>query len=88
MGMYNEVFCMCPNCGGSAYCQVRQYVLGFGGFHLQNPDSFDELTEEQLEDLYEELKNSFFSCEDCGEYFNPYKESPERKRILSKIIRN
>jgi len=90
--MYNEVKCICPVCGGSGYCQVTQYVLGFGGFNLHNPDSFNELSEAQLKRLYIDILEEDFVCLDCQHAFNPYEEhekglaANKRDFILNKIL--
>lgn len=84
--MYNEVFAPCPECQGRAMVQVSQYVLGFGGFFIDDPETMLELTKEQLKDLREELEGEQFECH-CGHTFVVYeKKGEEEKRELIKEL--
>jgi len=82
MGMYNEVFCECPCCGKLAYTQIGQIVSGFGGFNLGDPDSLMDLSKDQLKDLREAIDDTYFECENCGNYFKYNGEDREEKRKL------
>lgn len=67
MGMYNEVWKSCPYCAKKAYLQISQIVLGFGEFDLDDLDGLTErLNEEELKELYENVKNEHFSCREDG----------------------
>ena len=68
MGMYNEVYCNCPECGQTCTIQISQIVLGFGKFHLQDPSTYEELTEEEVKMLFEWSADEWFHCE-CGHYW-------------------
>lgn len=85
MGMYNEVFKKCPECGLQAVMQIPQLVLGFGGFDLDNRETLLGLTEEQLRRLKDMILDDDFRCE-CGHYFNPYRVSNELKLSLIKEL--
>ena len=71
MGMFNEVFDNCPDCGRhTGYLQIRQIVLGFGNFDLADlawlkvrHDRGDFSTSE-LNQLADELEDtdSIFRC--------------------------
>lgn len=72
MGMYNEVYKFCPECGGVGYTQIPQIVLGFGGFDLDNFKSIEgRLTVEEIEKLHEYVKDKYFTCQqaDCHHHF-------------------
>lgn len=87
MGMYNEVFKKCPLCDeGYGYMQIHQIVLGFGGFHLDNPESIArELNKDQVQELKEAVEDSkWFVCENCKESFSI--ESPESQDEKIDII--
>ena len=88
MGMYNEVFKTCPKCGHKGYMQIMQIVLGFGGFDLDNFDTLDELTEEQLYMLHDEVRDHWFKCEnnDCGDCFQL--NAPNDKKELMHALFN
>lgn len=77
MGMFNEVFCTCPQCGSQSYLQVPEFVLGFGGFDLENPETLLELSYEDLDDLRAIIDKEHFRCEKCKNYFlySPVRES-------------
>lgn len=71
MGMYNEVFDTCPNCGKhSGYMQISQIVLGFGEFNLADlaglKRRYDEgdLSEKDLARLADALSDATFQCRD------------------------
>lgn len=63
MGMYNEVFCTCPECGKQGYMQIECIVKGFGGFNLDNLDTLKELTETQLYELKDAIIQNDFVCD-------------------------
>ena len=89
MGMYNEVFCTCPKCGGSGYMQIHQIVLGFGEFHLNDPNTLKELTISQLHELKEAIMDDKFWCEndDCRHGFNLYtKEEEEKEQVIEYLF--
>ena len=68
--MYNEVWKRCPECGHSAYMQIPQIVLGFGNFNLDNPESIaEELSESEIETLFEYIGEDRFECKECGNCF-------------------
>jgi len=74
MGMYNEVFCRCPKCGGRGYMQISQLVFGFGEFDLDNYHTLEDLDNDQLLELRAMVLNKDFVCDDCENVFNPYKD--------------
>ncbi len=76
MGMYNEVFKICPECGKRAEMQISQIVLGFGGFDLDNYHTLEALNSEQLLTLKSEILQDNFKCAN-GHYFNPYVEKTD-----------
>lgn len=88
MGMYNEVFKTCPHCNGRGYLQIHQIVLGFGGFHLDNPhDIADRLSLDQVKELRDAVKDEWFVCEDCTTSFklNEGSDNDEKMKILNSI---
>lgn len=96
MGMYNEVFCRCPECGSYAYMQISQIVLGFGGFYLDQPETMADLDDDELIRLREAVAEDPFRCEPsfpgdddedqwCGHTFNPYWEDNESSEKLERI---
>jgi len=96
MGMYNEVYKDCPECGKPCYIQISQVVLGFGGFRLDRPESMEDLTQDQKEYLAEILNREGvkFWCngepdqkhEGCGHSFNVHikvgKPKPKQEIII------
>jgi len=94
MGMYNEVFKRCPHCNGRGYMQIHQIVLGFGGFHLDSPQSIvDELNIDQIKELKEAVEsNGWFVCDDCKESFpaneKNEKEEADKIDIINSIGKN
>ncbi len=74
MGMYNEVFKMCPKCNETCCIQISQIVLGFGGFDLNRPSTLEELTVSELQQLKAVLVDEQFYCTDedtgCGNTFS------------------
>lgn len=62
MGMFNEVYKSCYNCGARCEIQIPQVVLGFGGFDLDNPNSTEHLTLEQKNELAEYVNEESFYC--------------------------
>jgi len=83
MGMYNEVFCKCPDCGGTACLQVPQFVLGFGGFNLELPETILELSYEDLYEIKILVQEKEFHCENCNKYF--FYKSPNKEDKLEYI---
>lgn len=85
MGMYNEVFKRCPieGCGGLGYMQIHQIVLGFGGFHLDSPESVaEQLDFEQIQELKEAVEsNKWFVCDECHESFSICPEEDKQAKI-------
>lgn len=65
MGMYNEVFKRCKSCGRTCELQIPQIELGFGGYNLDRPESYEHLSSDQKKELFESLENEEFYCE-CG----------------------
>ena len=92
MGMYNEVFTVCPKCGKSVMEQIGQVVLGFGGFNLDNPESLaEQLTVEELKELHQKVKETRFYCnnEGCwGGEFDPLPNGQleDRKRVAQELF--
>jgi hypothetical protein len=79
MGMYNEVYKQCPQCGQQCYMQISQVVLGFGNFNLDNPSSMEDLTHSQKQEFAEIMNDEEkkFWCNGgqdesggCGHSFN------------------
>jgi hypothetical protein len=66
MGMYNEVFKQCPECGRRCYQQIPQVVLGFGGFDLDRPSSMEDLTVEERGHLSEILNSENYKKFYCN----------------------
>ena len=87
MGMYNEVFCECPKCGGFGYLQVPQFVLGFGGFYLDRPETMLELSYEDLLKLKSILGKERFECEKCGNYFLYRPNFTDKLEFIEKLFR-
>ena len=88
MGMFNEVFAPCPECGSSGYTQIAQLVSGFGGFYLTNFSTLEKLDSDDVESLYQMVEGESFECqnEDCRHYF---KFVPEgyASRFSSAVLR-
>lgn len=88
MGMYNEVFKKCPNCGGCGYLQIHQIVLGFGGFNLDSLESIaEELSVDEIKELKDAVENEWFICRDCDKSFklNEKDDTNEKMKILNSI---
>lgn len=102
MGMYNEVFKKCPHCSnGTGYLQIHQIVLGFGGFNLDDPNSLNRLSLDELSQLREAVTGGDFHClgrwhplfgrEDnaggCGGTFrfNASNEDEAKRRIIKDL---
>lgn len=66
--------------------QVGSYVEGFGEFNVHDPESFSDVSNEQLMCLYTELSYSGFYCEGCDSHFNPYQDNERRNVIFKKLI--
>ena len=73
MGMYNEVFKSCPECGSICMIQIGQVVLGFGGFNLDDPNHYtiQELNQNEKRELAESVSDKTFYCknEECQYFF-------------------
>jgi hypothetical protein len=71
MGMYNEAYKSCYNCGARCEIQIPQVVLGFGGFDLDNPDSMRDLSQNEKEKLSEYVNQESFYCghDSCNSSF-------------------
>jgi hypothetical protein len=66
MGMYNEVYKSCPECGARCEVQISQVVLGFGEFDLDDPHGHTiTLDPEQKLLLKELVEQKQFNCEKC-----------------------
>ena len=65
MGMYNEVFKKCPECGARMEVQIPQIVFGFGGFDLDDPSTYKNLSADERNDLFDGIKDKTFFCEKC-----------------------
>jgi hypothetical protein len=65
MGMYNEVFKKCADCGTVCTVQIGQIELGFGGYDLDDPRSTTHLSRLQKEELVDFVSGEKFLCE-CG----------------------
>ncbi len=85
MGMYNEVYCTCPECGQTAEMQISQIVLGFGEFHIQKRETMENLTEEELTLLHESVREEKFRCP-CGNWFNPLHDDEPPDDTLGKLF--
>lgn len=83
MGMYNEVYKRCPNCGTKAIMQVSQYAFGFGCFDLDDLSTLSELNEEDMIELKKEIIQGWWFCENdnCYRNFNPYREIRDREQV-------
>jgi len=89
MGMYNEVFKLCPKCQCNAIMQIPQIVLGFGGFHLDDPESIAEkLSPEDVDQLIEYVKDSdrYFECQNCHHTFR-LQDAIEKSTSVKKLRR-
>lgn len=85
MGMFNEVFKACPECGHLSLMQISQIVLGFGGFNLENPESLaKELTEGEIIKLFENIGDNYFECPNCDHRFQLHEKSNDEKINLIK----
>jgi hypothetical protein len=87
MGMYNLVYCRCPECQTKAEIQITQVVLGFGEFDLDDPESLaddDKLNEDTLIFLKECVVDEWFYCEndECNTYkFNPFRVEKQANKL-------
>ncbi len=79
MGMYNEVFKNCPECGCQCEMQIYQVVLGFGGFFLDSPTALEQFTMDELKEVKEAVKDKLFYCEECGHNFPAIPRNTEEK---------
>ena len=87
MGMYNEVYKSCPKCRDLCEIQIRQIVLGFGSFNLDNIESLaDELTEEQLLQLRDAVKDERFYCRTCGCSFTFDSPNGKRRQLAKELF--
>jgi len=84
MGMYNEVFKSCPECGTQCEIQIPQVVLGFGGFNLDNLDTLKQLSEKEVLTLKDYLSDETFWCEKCN---NPFSYDSEKEEDKIKKIK-
>ena len=85
MGMYNEVVCRCPECGGRGYMQISQLVSGFGGFDLENYNTLKDLDIDNIIELKARVMCKDFVCDDCSYAFNPY-EDRDRELLIHKLF--
>jgi hypothetical protein len=70
MGMYNEVYKRCPDCGKHCEMQIPQVVLGFGCFDLDYPgDRIRELTQDEKRELAYLVNKRYFYCDSCESRF-------------------
>lgn len=82
MGMYNEVYKSCAECGARCEVQIHQIVLGFGEFNLDDPEDIaDKLTESQIHELRDALSEKTFSCDNCTWHFSPFKDAKSKYDI-------
>lgn len=82
MGMYNEAYKACPECGRLAETQISQIVLGFGEFDLDNPERLaEDLTAEQLLELREKIEGEWFDCKSCDHSFQFASEDDKAERL-------
>ena len=86
MGMFNEVFCTCPECDGVGYLQIPQLVLGFGEFHIDNPETLLELSYDDLNVLKNLLDKEEFSCQKCGNYFLYSQAEEDKLEYIKKLF--
>ena len=83
MGMFNEVYANCPDCGKRCEAQIREMVDGFGEFDLEDPDDLQSrLDEEQLLKLARETKELLFCCDDCKSGFFFFEKEKSLARTL------
>lgn len=84
--MYNEVFKKCPNCrDGVGYMQISQIVLGFGNFDLDDPNSLNDLSLEELRELRSAVLQDSFAC-DGDRSLWPFAEKDDSKDICRRIF--
>ena len=71
MGMYNEVYKSCPDCGHRCEIQIPQVVLGFGGFNLDYPQDIEisNLMGYQKDQLMDYVNEMTFYCYGCSGTF-------------------
>jgi hypothetical protein len=89
MGMYNEVYADCPECGASCYMQISQVVFGFGGFNLDDLSTFDRLSDKEVEQVRDLVMEEDFFCnnDECwGGSFNPLKKEVYKKDRARTIL--
>ncbi len=98
MGMYNEVYKKCPECGKQSVLQIAQVVMGFGEFDLDDPNSIIATFEAihfDVEECCRTLKDYIvgalndgrrFECE-CGHSFNLSKSVRSSKQSALRILR-
>lgn len=86
MGMYNEVFKNCPECGCQCTMQIHQVVLGFGGFFLDSPKALEDFTIEQLTEVRDAVKDRLFYCGECGHNFYAIPVAFEEKHKQIKAL--
>jgi hypothetical protein len=88
MGMFNEIYLDCPCCNSVLTYQVRQFVLGFGGFNLSDSASLTELSDNDLREILEELSGKWVYCETCDESFRWHTDpvpDEERQMLLREL---
>ena len=69
MGMYNEVFKRCPECGNLNDIQISQVELGFGGYYLDQPSTMYHLDIEDKNKLKRRVEAEDFHCSGCGNMY-------------------
>lgn len=88
MGMFNEVFCRCPQCGNQVCHQIGPIVSGFGEFHLDSFEDLSSRTEEELRKLKNALQGERFFCETCATEFDPYegRAGSEKGSLIKELL--
>jgi len=88
MGMFNEVYKRCPECGGRGEMQISQIILGFGEFDLDNKEDIaDRLDKYHIRRLVARVKErEWFTCRMCGNEFRYNEQSNSDKiEILNEL---
>lgn len=86
MGMYNEVFKNCPECGCQCTVQISQVVLGFGGFFLDSPKALEEFSMEELQLVKERIKDKLFYCDECGHNFPAIGTTEQKHQAIKDLF--
>ncbi len=91
MGLHNEVFKTCPECGDieGGYLQVHQVLPGYALFVIDSDGSLNVLSKEQKRELYEAIEGERFECCECKHNWVPYPRALEvfgaHEKIMDKV---